>query len=123
MAASAPVFLASTAPLANCSAITVRRLTGWKARPAAVCRPIAVCRLPSAVYLSSIVHRAVTVRRPHSFIRSPVFVDGHLHRPLSIAPLPSAIPIRLFVPLYSLTVTPTVHRPAAVCRLRSIDRP
>jgi hypothetical protein len=50
MAASAPVFLASTAPLANCFAITVRRLTGWKARPAAVCR----------------------LRRPHSFIRSPI---------------------------------------------------
>jgi hypothetical protein len=48
----------------------------------------AVCRLPSAVYLPSTV----------------------------IAPLPSAIPIRLFVPLYSLTVTPTVYRPTAVRR-------
>jgi hypothetical protein len=40
-------------------------LTGWKARPA-------VCRLPFAVYLPFIVHRAVAVRHPHSFIRSPI---------------------------------------------------
>jgi len=48
-------------------------------------------------------------------LRSAVCRPRSTYRPLSIAPLPSAIPIRLFVPLYSLTVTPTVHRPIALC--------
>jgi hypothetical protein len=124
----------------------VRRPTGWKARPTAVCRPsspfvysltvtptvyrpTAVCRLRSDGLESPSYSGLPSVVPIRLFV--PLFVDGHPHRPSSncrppsdglespsYSGLPSAIPIRLFVP-HSLTVTPTVHRPTAVCRLPS----
>ena len=83
-------------------------LTGWKARPA-------VCRLPSAVYLPSTIHRAVALRHPHSFIRSPIFVDGHPHRlPSNRRPPSNSAVCRL---------RSAVQSRSAVCRPRSTYRP
>ena len=94
-----------------------------------VYRPTAVCRLRSDGLESPSYSGLPSVVPIRLFV--PLFVDGHPHRPSSncrppsdglespsYSGLPSAIPIRLFVP-HSLTVTPTVHRPTAVCRLPS----